>query len=101
MRIVARLACGLVVAGLVFLGAGSAWAGPDEYGDRFMQGMQQTVYVTNHHMTFSMRSSIIRWLGGLPIVDRQDVKAAEQERWWGSAVPSLPAESAREITGTR
>jgi hypothetical protein len=101
MRIAARMAGGLVVAGLTVLGSAPAWAGPGDYGDPFMKDLNETVYATNHHMAFSMRSSVIRWLGGLPIVDDRDVRAAERERWWGPAVPNLPAATAREITGTR
>ena len=61
----------------------------EQYGDRFMTDMKETVYATNQHMTFSMRTSVIRWLGGVPVADQRDVRASEREQWWGEGVPLL------------
>jgi hypothetical protein len=69
----------------------------EQHGDRFMTDMKETVYATNQHMTFSMRSSIIRWLGGVPIADPREVRAAERERWWGERVPLLPPEAVPKV----
>lgn len=44
-------------------------------------------------MGFSMRASIIEWLGGVPIVDDHDLRAGERERWWGEGVPLLPSDA--------
>ncbi len=67
--------------------------GPGEHQDPFMKDPpRETVYATEHHMGFSMRSAIIRWLGGVPIVDEYDLRASEREKWWGEGVPLLPAD---------
>jgi len=78
------------------LGTGTVWAEPSGQEDRFMKEVpKETVYATDDHMGFSMRSSMIDWLGGVTIVDQNDLRAAERERWWGSTVPLLPAEVVR------
>ena len=59
-----------------------------ERGDAFMRGpMQQTVYATERHMGFSVRSTLIGWLGGLTVVDERDLRASQRDRWWGETVP--------------
>lgn len=68
-----------------------------EHRDPFMRNPpKETVYATEHHMGFSIRSAIIRWLGGLPIVDEYDLRASEREKWWGEGVPLLPADVIRK-----
>jgi len=89
-----RLALSIATA-VLLVGAGAGWAEMSEYsGDRFMRDApKETVYATDHHMGFSLRSTIIRWLGGVTIVDERDLRASEQEKWWGQAVPLLPADA--------
>jgi hypothetical protein len=99
MSSVTRIGCGIVVGAVVGLGAGSVTA--DEYGDPFMRDMKQTVYATERHMTFSMRASVIRWLGGVPVVDDKDIRAAERDRWWGPAVPHVPPGSPGPVGAPR
>ncbi len=84
-------------AALAFvLGTGTAWAEPSEQHDRFMKDApKETVYATDDHMGFSVRSSLIDWLGGVTVVDQNDLRAAEREQWWGASVPLLPAELVR------
>jgi hypothetical protein len=90
MRI--ALAVGTVLALLV--GSGSARGEViEQYNDRFMQDMKETVYATNDHMRFSMRASVIRWLGGVPIADQREVRTSEREGWWGEGVPHLPPDA--------
>jgi hypothetical protein len=101
MRIVTRAGCGLVLTACTALGAGPAAAGSGDLEDPFMRDLKQTVYATEHHMAFSMRSSIIRWFGGVPVVSDKDLRAAERDRWWGPAVPNVPAEPARETAAPR
>ncbi len=88
-----RVAFAVTAVVALLVGSGSAWAEVSEQQDRFMQNMKETVYATNHHMGFSMRSSIIRWLGGVTIVDEADLRASEQDKWWGSDVPLISADA--------
>jgi len=53
-------------------------------------GRRETVYATDHHMWFSIRVTLIRLLGGRPVVREHDVDAAEKDRWWGEPVPTRP-----------
>lgn len=84
-------------AALVFvLGTGTAWAESSGQEDRFMKDAPDaTVYATDDHMGFSVRSSLIGWLGGVTVVDQNDLRTAEREQWWGASVPLLPAELVR------
>ena len=86
----------VTVAMGLLLGAGSAWAEPSGLDDSFMKDPpRETVYSTDHHMGFSVRSTLITWLGGVTIVDENDLRASERERWWGDDVPLLPADVVR------
>ncbi len=80
----------------MLLGSGAAWAEVSEQRDTFMKERpKETVYATDHHMGFSVRSTVIGWLGGVTIVDANEVRSAERDRWWGVDVPLLPAEVVR------
>lgn len=86
----------VLIAAALLLGPGVASAELFEQGERFMsEPPKETVYATEHHMGFSMRASIIEWLGGVPIVDEQDLRAARRERWWGEDVPLLPPDAVK------
>lgn len=75
------------------IGGTASAEGRAKHQDPFMKDPpKETVYATEHHMGFSIRSAIIRWLGGLPIVDEYDLRASEREKWWGEGVPLLPAD---------
>ena len=100
-----RILVTAAVLAFVF-GAGTAWAEPSGREDRFMEDRfmkdrfmkdapKETVYATDDHMGFSVRSSLIDWLGGVTVVDQNDLRAAEREQWWGASVPLLPAELVR------
>ncbi|HEV8673703.1 MAG TPA: hypothetical protein VGX21_06635 [Methylomirabilota bacterium] len=88
-----RLAVAVVVAALIWP-AGLARAEVSGQPDTFMKDPPgETVYATEHHMGFSLRSSIITWLGGLTIVDDGDLRAAVREQWWGDDVPLVPPDA--------
>lgn len=75
-----------IAAVALLTSTGTAWA--DEL---FMKGPpKETVYATTHHMGFSMRVTVIGWLGGVAIVDERDLRSSEKEKWWGETVPLLP-----------
>ena len=71
----------VVVAAGVLLAGGVARAevsGSDS--DRFMKDPpKQTVYATDQHMSFSVRTSLIHWLGGVTVVKEHDLRSAERE----------------------
>jgi hypothetical protein len=82
----------VMAAAVVFLG-GLVWAEvSDEPWTPTKARIEETVYATDHHMGFSLRSALVDWLGGVAISDETDVRAAEREQWWGDAVPRVPAD---------
>lgn len=84
----------VVVVMAACLGGSAAWAADSHQADAFMNPPpKETVYATNHHLGFSWRASLIRWLGGATIVDEYDLHASKREQWWGRDVPLLPAEA--------
>jgi hypothetical protein len=62
---------------------------------------RSTVYATNRHMAFSIRTSVIRWLGGVAVPGERDVRAAETDAWWGQPVPRAPSEFVRFVGSDR
>lgn len=88
-----------VAVGMI-LGAGVAWGEPSGQPDPFMKDApKETVYATDDHMGFSVRSTLIDWLGGVTIVDENDLRSADRDRWWGVDVPLLPADVVRGADG--
>lgn len=58
---------------------------------------RSTVYATNQHMGFSIRASVIRWLGGVAVPRERDVRASQRDAWWGQPVPQAPPELANFV----
>jgi hypothetical protein len=46
-------------------------------------------------MAFSIRTTVIRWLGGVDVARERDSKASEKEGWWGDSVPQVSREMVR------
>ena len=91
-EIVIAVAAGVLLAGGV---ARAEVSGVDS--DRFMKDPpKETVYATDQHMSFSVRTSLIHWLGGVTVVKQNDLRSAERDRWWGESVPLIPADTVRE-----
>ncbi len=91
-RAVVAAAAGIVLTASVAAAEVSGQADP------FMrEPAKQTVYATDQHMGFSMRSSVIHWLGGVTLVEPSELRDAERDRWWGRDVPLVPAEGRRAI----
>jgi hypothetical protein len=86
-----RLALAVAAALLVTAGVAEAGVAEPESYDPMKTPPEETIYATEHHLGFSVRSTIIRWLGGVPITDEHDLRASARERWWGDEVPILPA----------
>jgi hypothetical protein len=90
-----------VVAVTILLGASGAWAqssapknSPDsEYTD--------TVYATDQHMGFSIRTTVLRWLGGVDVARDRDRKASQKDGWWGETVPQVSPEYAQALRSER
>jgi len=83
-----------VLVGLVMLG-GSVVLAAAQTQPPPQDTSPETVYATEPHMWFSIRVSLIRLLGGTPVVQPQDVERAQQERWWGEPVPTEPQRDKR------
>ena len=82
-----------VVAITVLLGASAAWA--QDPAPRSSSEYIDTVYATNQHMAFSIRNTVLRWLGGVDVARERDAKAAQKEGWWGEPVAQVPPELAQ------
>ncbi len=81
-----------VISALWLGGGGIASAQSSRHRDPFMEDPKTSVYATNAHMGFSLRVTLIRWLGGIPLVRHQELERSEHEGWWGNPVPQLPSD---------
>jgi hypothetical protein len=77
-----------VAAVTVLLGAGAAWAQDPMLRSSDSQ-YTDTLYATNQHMGFSIRTTLIRWLGGVDVARERDAKASAKEGWWGDPVTQV------------
>ncbi len=77
-----RMRTGLAVAGV----AGTLVLGSTP-ASAFMEDMKHSVYASNQHLGFSWRATMIKWLGGVPVVEEKELRTARQEAWWGEPVP--------------
>lgn len=84
-----------VVAVTVFLGASAAWAQAPASQSRQGSEYTDTVYATDQHMAFSIRNTMLRWLGGVSLARERDMKASQKEGWWGEPVAQVPPELLR------
>ena len=83
-----------VVVVTILLGASAAWAQDPTPRSNDSQ-YTDTVYATDQHMAFSIRNTVIRWLGGVDVARERDTKAAKREGWWGDPVAQVPPELAQ------
>ena len=83
-----------VAAITIFLGASSAWAQDPTPRSKNSQ-YTDTLYATDQHMAFSIRTTVIRWFGGVDVARERDAKAAQKEGWWGEPVAQVPPELAQ------
>jgi len=82
-----------VVAIVTLVGASAAWAQVPASQARSNSEYTETLYATDQHMGFSIRTTLVRWLGGVDIARERDTRAAEKEAWWGDPVPQVSRES--------
>jgi hypothetical protein len=82
-----------VVAMMTLLGASAAWAQAPASQARSDSAYTETLYATDQHMGFSIRTTLVRWLGGVDVARERDSKASEKEGWWGDPVPQVTRES--------
>jgi len=80
-----------VVAAATLLASATAWGdnAPAPIRDFSNQPVKDTLYATDQHMAFSIRTSLIRWLGGVDVTRERDVKAAAKDGWWGETIPQV------------
>src|SRR5262245_31746312 len=79
-----------VVAVTLLLGSSAAWAQSAPPKNDPDSPYTDTVYTSDQHMGYSIRTNIVQWLGGVNLSRAQDSKASEKEGWWG--------EPAREVS---
>jgi SRSO17 transposase len=84
-----------VVAVVSLLGTSAAWAQAPAPEGRSDSEYTETLYATDQHMAFSIRTTVIRWLGGVDVARERDSKASEKEGWWGDSVPQVSREMVR------
>jgi len=83
-----------VVAVTMFLGASVASAESQAPRNPPDSRYTDTVYTSDHHMAFSIRTNLVQWLGGVDVAKEKDAKASEKEGWWGEPIPQVPPEMA-------
>jgi hypothetical protein len=83
-----------VVAVTIFLGASVASAQSQAPRNPPDSPYTDTVYTSDHHMGFSIRTNLVQWLGGVDVANEKDAKASEKEGWWGDPIPQVPPEMA-------
>ena len=84
-----------VVAVTFLLGTTAAWAQTPTSQARGDSEYTDTLYATDQHMGFSIRNTVLRWLGGVDVARERDSRAAEQEGWWGEPVAQVSPEVAQ------
>jgi hypothetical protein len=84
-----------VVAVTILLGAGAASAQSPAPRNPPESPYTDTVYTSDHHMAFSIRTNIIHWLGGVDVAREHDANASQKESWWGDPVAQVPPELAK------
>jgi hypothetical protein len=82
------------VAVTIFLGASVASAQSQAPRNPADSPYTDTVYTSDHHMGFSIRTNLVQWLGGVDVAKERDTKASEKEGWWGEPIPQVPPEMA-------
>ena len=84
-----------VVAVMSLLGASAGWAQAPASQTRSDSEYTDTLYATDQHMGFSIRTTVLRWLGGVDVARERDTRAAEKEGWWGEEIPQVSPEVVR------
>jgi hypothetical protein len=83
-----------VAAVTILLGTSAAWgqsAAPQSNNSPYTD----TVYATDQHMGFSIRNTVLRWLGGVDVAKPRDSAAAQKDGWWGDPVAQVSPELAQ------
>ena len=52
-------------------------------------------------MGYSIRTTIVQWLGGVNVTRERDVKASHKEGWWGEPAVEISPELAKTLTSDR
>ena len=90
-----------VVAIMPLLLTSAAWAQAPATHSRSDSEYTETLYATDQHMGFSIRTTLVRWLGGVDVARQQDAKASEKEGWWGDPTPQVSPEVLRPVQSDR
>ena len=84
-----------VVAITIFLGAGVASAQSQPPRNPPDSPYTDTVYTSDQHMAFSIRTNIIQWLGGVDVAREQDKNISDKQGWWGDPIAQVSPELAK------
>jgi hypothetical protein len=90
-----------VAAVTIFLGASGAWAQSSAPKNSSDSPYTDTVYATDQHMGFSIRTTVLRWLGGVDVARERDSKASQKDGWWGDPVAQVSPEYAQALKSER
>ncbi len=83
-----------VAAVTILLGTSAAW-GQSPAPRSNDSPYTDTVYATDQHMGFSIRTTVIRWLGGVDVARERDSAASRKDGWWGEPIAQVPPELAQ------
>ena len=90
-----------VVAVTLLLGSSVAWAQSAPPKNDPDSPYTDTVYTSDQHMGYSIRTNIVQWLGGVNLSRDRDTKASEKEGWWGEPAREVSPEQVRTLTSDR
>ena len=77
-----------VVAVMPLLLASAAWAQAPATQPRSDSQYTETLYATDQHMGFSIRTTLVRWLGGVDVAKRAGHQGLREGRLVGRSRPA-------------
>lgn len=90
-----------MVAVAILLGTGVASAQSQPPKNSPDSPYTDTVYTSDQHMAFSIRTNIIQWLGGVDVAREKDRQTAEKQGWWGDPIAQVSPELAKPPVSDR
>jgi hypothetical protein len=90
-----------VVAVTLLLGSSAAWAQSSAPKSDPDSPYTDTVYATDQHMGYSIRTTIVQWLGGVNVSRERDNKASQKEGWWGEPAAEISPDLAKSLNSDR
>lgn len=85
----------------LMLGSSAAWAQSSAPKNDPDSPYTDTVFTSDQHMGYSIRTTIVQWLGGVNVSRQKDTKASEKEGWWGEPAYEISPETAKTLVSDR